>query len=129
MAKVFLHAGGGVVGVRRTAAEEAFAPLPADSSQVVTFDEDANAAVLADLGRTTTPFTIVAGVLRKNGSPVAIQPDGDRAALKSAAASAVAANDTYLAIASPSNAQNAAQIRALTQQNNRLIKRLVQLSQ
>lgn len=51
----------------------------------------------------------------------------DRTALINGAIAAVQDNNTYLGVASPSNAQNLAQIRALTQQMNKVIKRLAQL--
>lgn len=51
----------------------------------------------------------------------------ERKAIRQAATQAVADNDTYLAIATPSNAQVAAQVRRLTQQNNRIIPRLIQV--
>jgi hypothetical protein len=51
----------------------------------------------------------------------------ERRDLRTEAAQAVTDNNTYLALGSPSNAQNLAQIRALTRQNNRIIRRLVQL--
>ena len=44
------------------------------------------------------------------------------AALLTKASNAIAANVTYLAIASPTNAQNLAQIRALTRQTNALMR-------
>lgn len=128
MAKVFTHANG-IVGWRKTAAEEAAAPLPADAANVVTFDEDTNAALVADLGLTTAPYSVAGGVLKKNGVAVSLTADGDRRSLVTAAAAAVSANQTYLGIASPSTAQVAAQVRALTQQSTQLIKRLLQLSQ
>lgn len=48
--------------------------------------------------------------------------------LAAAAAQAIADNDTFLAIASPNAAQNAAQVRRLTQQNNRIIRRLIKIA-
>ena len=48
--------------------------------------------------------------------------------LLAAAAQAVADNDAYLSIASPTNAQNLAQIRRLTNQNNRIIRRLIKIA-
>src|SRR4051812_44621266 len=42
----------------------------------------------------------------------------ERKAVRSAAANATAANDTFLAISSPTNAQIAAQVRELTRQNS-----------
>jgi hypothetical protein len=42
--------------------------------------------------------------------------------IEAAAATALASNRTFLAIASPTNAQVSAQVKALTQQNVRLIR-------
>lgn len=51
------------------------------------------------------------------------QPQKDAAAaLLTKASNAIAANVTYLAIASPSNAQVTAQVRALTRQVNALMR-------
>jgi hypothetical protein len=47
--------------------------------------------------------------------------------LKSQAAAAVTANNTYLALASPTAAQNTAQVRRLTTQTTAVIRRLLQL--
>lgn len=47
--------------------------------------------------------------------------------LKAQADSAIATNTTFLALSSPTNAQNAAQVKALTQQNQRIIKALRRL--
>ena len=51
---------------------------------------------------------------------------GNRAALQ--LPNPTAANDTYLAIASPNNAQVIAQVRALTNQNNALIAQVRDLT-
>jgi hypothetical protein len=51
----------------------------------------------------------------------------ERKALRQQAAQAIADNEAYLAVASPSNAQVVAHVRRLTEQNNRIIKRLVQV--
>lgn len=51
----------------------------------------------------------------------------EREGLKAAAAGAVSDNDTFLALASPTNAQVLAQVRRLTQQNTRIIRRLSQV--
>lgn len=48
--------------------------------------------------------------------------------LVAAAAQAVSDNDTFLEIASPTNAQTLAQVRRLTNQNNRIIRMLVRLA-
>lgn len=51
----------------------------------------------------------------------------ERTGLRQAATQAVANNQTFLGIANPSNAQTLAQVKALTQQMNAVIRRLVQL--
>lgn len=51
----------------------------------------------------------------------------ERKTLRQAASGAVADIDTYLALASPTNAQVVAQVRRLSQDVRALIKRLVQL--
>jgi hypothetical protein len=52
----------------------------------------------------------------------------ERKTLLDAAAQAVADLDSYLALASPTNAQVAAQVRRLSQNQRAVIKRLVQLA-
>lgn len=56
---------------------------------------------------------------------VAINRDGNRATLQQQAQAALAANRTFVAIASPTNAQVAAQVKALTRQNNGIIRLLL----
>lgn len=51
----------------------------------------------------------------------------ERKAIRQAAAQAIADNDAFLALGSPTNAQTLAQVRRLTQQNTRIIRRLIQL--
>lgn len=51
----------------------------------------------------------------------------DRKTLRDAAAQAVADNTTFVNIASPTNAQVVAQVKALTRQMNQVIKRLIQV--
>ncbi len=51
----------------------------------------------------------------------------ERTTIRQAAANAIAANTTFINLASPTNAQLIAQAKALTQQNNAIIKRLIQL--
>lgn len=50
-----------------------------------------------------------------------------RKAIRQAAAAAIAANDTFIALANPTAAQVAAHVERLAQQNNAIIRRLVQL--
>lgn len=51
----------------------------------------------------------------------------ERKALRGAAAQAIQANVDFLANASPNNAAVLAQVRELSRQNNRIIRRLIQL--
>lgn len=51
----------------------------------------------------------------------------ERKGLRAAAAQTIADNNTFLALASPTNAQVLAQVKSLTQQNNRIIKRIIQI--
>lgn len=51
----------------------------------------------------------------------------ERKSLRDQAAQATNDNDTFLAIGNPTNAQILAQVRRLTQQNTRIIRRLVQI--
>lgn len=85
------------------------------------------------LGTTTvlSPGVICPGCAAFAGraSVVAAATDGTRTANQSTiirqAQGALTTNTTYLAIGSPSNAQVVAQVRALTQQNNRIIRLLL----
>lgn len=128
MAKLFVDGSGSPIAFRRDSAEELKDGAPAGAT-AFELDEDTNSALVAEIARDLTPFTVVGGVLRRKGSPVTLTADGDRTGLRKAAAAAIAENDAYLALASPTNAQTLAQVRALTRQNNRIIRRLVQLSQ
>lgn len=51
----------------------------------------------------------------------------ERKGLRVAAQGAIDDNNTFISIASPTSAQVAAQVKRLSQQNNRIIRRLIQL--
>lgn len=131
MAKFYLH--NGVIGLRKNEQEEALAPIPATATGVTAFDETvaANAQIISDFDNGYSRFSYVSGQLRRDGVTVVFAADSqnkqDLDSLLAAAAQAVADNNTYLSLASPSNVQIAAQVRSLTQQINRIIKRLVLL--
>jgi hypothetical protein len=55
------------------------------------------------------------------------QQDPDKTALFAAAANAVSNNVTFLGLATPTNAQAVAQVQALTQQMNQVIRYLAEL--
>jgi hypothetical protein len=55
--------------------------------------------------------------------------DADRArSIEQKIRDAIATNKTFLALANPSNAQTLAQVKALTRQNNNIIRKLAGLS-
>jgi len=58
---------------------------------------------------------------------VAVDRDANGATLRRRAQNALATNATFLGLASPSNAQNAAQVKALTRQMNGLVRLVVGL--
>ncbi len=74
MAKFFKHEG--VVCLRRTAAEESRHPVPAGATDVIAFDEETNAAVIADFSAGCNPYTLAGGQLLKDGVQVAFAADG-----------------------------------------------------
>lgn len=129
MARLWYDAGGAILRLVKNDAGEALFGAPASAVGSLAFDEATNAAAIADLDTQWNVHTCPAGVLKKSGVNVTINADGPTKGsldgLLASADNAVAANVTYLAIASPNNAQVVAQVRALTQQNNAIIKRLV----
>ena len=135
MARVWYDAAGAILRLAANDAEEAeFAarsPL-AGAAGSLAFDEATNATLVADLGADWNAYACPAGVLKKGGVNVTINADGAAKAeiddLLSQAAGAISANNTYIALASPTNAQTAAQVKALSQQINRVIRRLVRLN-
>ena len=126
MSKFFKHAG--TVCLRRDASDEALAPIPAEATDVVVFDGEANADVIADYSRNHNAYRLTGGVLTKLGAPVPLVPDGPdkqaRDGLKSAA-QAINANKAFLAISFPTAQQAANQTKELTKQMNAVIRRLV----
>jgi hypothetical protein len=52
-------------------------------------------------------------------------PDGNEATIRQQAAQALATNRTFLALASPTQAQTLAEVKALARQNNGIIRLLL----
>ncbi len=131
MARLYHDAQGVPVAFRRTAEEEAAFPV-AGAAGSVAFDEAANAVLAQQVADGPQAYRVVAGVLRRDGVAVAVAADTQRKqdyeALVSGAAQAVADNAAFLALASPGNAQVAAQVKALSRQSSQIIKRLLQLA-
>lgn len=104
-------------------------PLPVDGVAVD------GATVVVSYAREITPAEKSAEAAAIAAEPESVELDAaytlnrnpERKALIDAAQQAVADNNTFLAIGTPSNAQVLAQVRALTRQSNQLIRRLVQL--
>lgn len=127
MARLYVDGAGLPIAFRRDTLEDSMNPAP--SGTFFEFDEDTNAALVNEIASNLKPFTVITGVLKRNGATVTPAADGDKAAVRKAAANAISTNDTFLALANPSNAQILAQVKALTQQNTKIIRRIVQLSQ
>jgi hypothetical protein len=82
-------------------------------------------ALRAAGGLTDAQFAraVALGLAPPADAPPAVRAQAtNRAALLAKAATALTTNATYLAIASPTNAQNTAQVKALTRQVNALLK-------
>lgn len=129
--KIFYDpATGQLRGYRKTEAEEVQFPAPAGVS-TLEIDETVNAAVVAGLDSNYQSHDVAAGVLRRNAVAVTVQPQStdwtSLTGFRAEATTAIADNQTFLNIASPTNAQNAAQIKALTRQMNRVIRLLLRL--
>lgn len=85
MAVVYTHPQRNDIGWRVSASHERDRPLPSSVTNLVRFDENTNATLLADLDRNYRAYTLVSGQLRKNNALVTINPPGqayrDRQAL------------------------------------------------
>lgn len=76
--------------------------------------------------QTTRPFTAAENTAADQQA-VETTRQTNRATIEQKAVDALAANATYLAIASPTNAQNAAQVKLLTRECTATIKLLLNL--
>lgn len=77
MAKFFKTTRG--YGLRRTAAEEKLNPLPADATEVIEFDESANAEIIESLSGKSPPYiwqdhSIKDGSILRAGEPMTVLP-------------------------------------------------------
>jgi hypothetical protein len=77
-----------------------------------------SAAGVVTATRAFTP----AEAIQMSAADAVLTADTNRSTIEQRAQTALAANETYLAIASPSNAQNAAQIKLLTRECQGLIR-------
>ncbi len=88
-----------------------------------------NVTAKVDNGTTKYYINGVEVTLAQAKTAVANEPEviaeTNKRSLESKANTALTGNATYLALASPTNAQNTAQIKALTRQNNALIRLLI----
>jgi expansin (peptidoglycan-binding protein) len=83
-------------------------------------------SALGDQGTTTVtchdPAVTQAALQAAINAHVAIDEQANRATLEQQAATALTGNRDFLALASPTNAQVVAQVKALTRQNNGVIR-------
>lgn len=92
-------------------------------TQALSFDDETNAATASDLIGDPIRYRLLAGVLRKDGTPVVIAADGEGRSLERMAADIDTQFATYLALATPTNAQIAAEVKLLTRVVRQLAKR------
>lgn len=71
--------------------------------------------------KTTRPYTTEENIIADR-EQVYVMAQRNKATIEDQAATALGTNATFLAIASPTNAQIAAQVKALTRQNNGIIR-------
>ena len=134
MATIYYDINGNVLALARDG-KESLVSVPAGqhASSPLVFDDASNPTVHDRVAAAVRLSKVVAGVLSINAVNVPIAADAqattDRKSLVQGAANAITTNNTFIALGSPSNAQIAAQVKALTQQNNQIIKRLLQLTQ
>jgi hypothetical protein len=92
------------------------------------FDDDVRTATEYGPGGAligTRPYTAFENV-RADALAASVLAASNKATIETQARNALTGNRTYLAVASPTNAQVAAQVRALTQQMNGVIRHVVQ---
>lgn len=120
-------------------------PAPQGSAGSVQYDETTNRNLASTVINAMAEFTVVGGVLQRNGSPVTIAADSQTKqtldALIQGAQQAVQNNQTaiandqaFIGLASPTQAQTLAYVKQLAQQDiqksqqiNQIIKRLLLL--
>lgn len=106
-------------------------PPPGTAATLVA-DPDTNAALVADLYRSTDPYRLAGGALQKNGQPVAINPDDPARVERQAAAADLAAQYqaalTRLdAIIAAGSSLTAAQTRDAVVDVARIVRRALRL--
>lgn len=120
MAKIYADAQGALLRLLQSDAEIAQFGAPSGAAFTLDFDEDTNAALLADIGAHWAAFTMPGGVLKRNGQTVQLQSDGAHysarkrlAAAKQTIAGNATALQTYHDAASPTPAQTVAAVKLL----------------
>lgn len=105
---------------RITYGEGGFDPDKPDNNVVSITDIDADAGTV-----TVTEGGQTVQTALDPATQAAIKVAANRSTIEGQAETALGANTTFLAIASPTAAQNAAQVKALTRQSNKLIRLLL----
>ena len=130
MARIFFDAQAHVVAVFVNPWSDDL-PAPVGASGALAYDDSTNPTLADAVLNAMGSYTVVGGVLQKNGSPVTINADSPTKqaidALLSGAQQAFTNNQAFLALGAPTQQQALAQVQALTRQTNQIIKRLVLL--
>lgn len=120
MAVLYANSAGSLLRLLKTEEEESIYGAPSGTVFSLSFDESANTALLAALDQDWNSHTMPSGTLQRNGSPVSISSAGSRFTARQQLVEAkntilgnAAGLSTYRGLASPTNAQSIAAIKAL----------------
>lgn len=124
MTTLYAGADNRIIRYLRSLDDEARYPTPpAGIAHTLAFDEDTNAATVADLAQSTDAYRLNGSTLTKDGAPVVIAPDGEDATVRKQAQQTVLDLTAYLALPSPTNAQNILALKTLARAVRYLIRR------
>jgi hypothetical protein len=125
MATFWKRANGRVGFRRRDVATE---PVPADATEVLTFDEEANAALADAIEADTLAYSLSGGVLSRGGQAQTIAPETDARGFVSNLEAMIADLDAIIAgVDASSNAQLRDAVKRLARYQKRTMRRLARI--